>query len=347
MELMFYKHVKMKIIIYKNKILLSIIFSVLFLPLIAQTRHIASKPLFRDTIYDGAADPTVIWNPKEKKWFMFYTNRRANDKNSKGVSWVHGTPVGIAASTDGAHWSYKQTCRINYALENATYWAPDVIEHNGIFHMYLTIVPGVFEDWNHPRYIIHLTSKNLLDWDFQSELKLASDRCIDASVFRLPNGHWRMYYNNERDKKSIYYADSPDLYHWVDINQQVIKDRGEGPKVFHWKGKNWMICDTWNGLSVYSSEDFVNWNRQEKNILQIPGVGQDDQVIGGHPDVIINGNKAYIFYFTHPGRIPENKGKDTYDTRRSSIQLAELEYKNGEIMCHRDQIVKINLKHKK
>ncbi len=347
MELMFYKHVKMKIIIDKNKILLSIIFSVLFLPLIAQTRHIASKPLFRDTIYDGAADPTVIWNPKEKKWFMFYTNRRANDKNSKGVSWVHGTPVGIAASTDGAHWSYKQTCRINYALENATYWAPDVIEHNGIFHMYLTIVPGVFEDWNHPRYIIHLTSKNLLDWDFQSELKLASDRCIDASVFRLPNGHWRMYYNNERDKKSIYYADSPDLYHWVDINQQVIKDRGEGPKVFHWKGKNWMICDTWNGLSVYSSEDFVNWNRQEKNILQIPGVGQDDQVIGGHPDVIINGNKAYIFYFTHPGRIPENKGKDTYDTRRSSIQLAELEYKNGEIMCHRDQIVKINLKHKK
>ncbi len=347
MELMFYKHVKMKIIIDKNKILLSIIFSVLFLPLIAQTRHIASKPLFRDTIYDGAADPTVIWNPKEKKWFMFYTNRRANDKNSKGVSWVHGTPIGIAASTDGAHWSYKQTCRINYALENATYWAPDVIEHNGIFHMYLTIVPGVFEDWNHPRYIIHLTSKNLLDWDFQSELKLASDRCIDASVFRLPNGHWRMYYNNERDKKSIYYADSPDLYHWVDINQQVIKDRGEGPKVFHWKGKNWMICDTWNGLSVYSSDDFVNWKRQEKNILQIPGIGQDDQVIGGHPDVIINGNKAYIFYFTHPGRIPENKGKDTYDTRRSSIQLAELEYKNGEIMCHRDQIVKINLKHKK
>ncbi len=347
MELMFYKHVKMKIIIDKNKILLSIIFSVLFLPLIAQTRHIASKPLFRDTIYDGAADPTVIWNPKEKKWFMFYTNRRANDKNSKGVSWVHGTPVGIAASTDGAHWSYKQTCRINYALENATYWAPDVIEHNGIFHMYLTIVPGVFEDWNHPRYIIHLTSKNLLDWDFQSELKLASDRCIDASVFRLPNGHWRMYYNNERDKKSIYYADSPDLYHWVDINQQVVKDRGEGPKVFHWKGKNWMICDTWNGLSVYSSDDFVNWKRQEKNILQIPGIGQDDQVIGGHPDVIINGNKAYIFYFTHPGRIPENKGKDTYDTRRSSIQLAELEYKNGEIMCHRDQIVKINLKHKK
>jgi len=26
---------------------------------------IAAKPLFRDPIYDGAADPTVIWNRTE------------------------------------------------------------------------------------------------------------------------------------------------------------------------------------------------------------------------------------------------------------------------------------------
>lgn len=323
------------------------LFCLLFLPLMAQTRHIATKPLFRDPVYDGAADPTIIWNSKENKWFMFYINRRASDVNSEGVSWVHGTPIGIAESKDGSHWDYKQTCNINYSFENCTYWAPDVIEHNGIFHMYLTIVPGVFEDWNHPRYIVHLTSQNLVDWDFQSELKLASDRCIDASVFQLPDSTWRMYYNNERDKKSIYYADSPDLYHWIDSNQKVVNDRGEGPKVFHWKGKNWMICDTWNGLSVYESVDFINWNKQKNNILQVPGTGEDDRVIGGHPDVIVNGNKAYIFYFTHPGRIPENKGKDNYDTRRSSIQLAELQYENEEIVCHRNQLVKINLKHKK
>ena len=306
----------------------------------------ADKPLFRDPIFDGAADPTLIWNEKEKKWLMLYTNRRANI-GGNGVSWVHGTPIGIAESSDGAHWKYKVNCSINYDLKDVTYWAPDVIKYKNTYHMYLTIVPGIFEDWHHPRTIIHLTSKNLIDWDFQSELKLASERCIDASVFRLPNGTWRMFYNNEKEGKSIYYADSPDLYNWIDSGKKIIKERGEGPKVFYWKGKNWMITDSWNGLSVYSSEDFVNWNRQEKNILQIPGTGEDDKVMGGHPDIIVSGDKAYIFYFTHPGRTPENKGKDTYETRRSSIQVAELEYSNGEISCNRDQPVEINLKHTK
>jgi hypothetical protein len=97
-------------------------------------------------------------------------------------------------------------------------------------------------------------------------------------------------------------------------------------------------------LAIFSSDDFVNWTRQEKNILQIPGTGEDDKVIGGHADVIVNGDKAYVFYFTHPGRTPENKGKDTFETRRSSIQVAELEYNNGEVLCNRDKPVTINLK---
>ncbi len=336
----------------KSKLLFIILAFLLFLPLFAQSnqkaakKNIADKPLFRDPIFDGAADPTLIWNQKEKKWFMYYTNRRANI-GGNGVSWVHRTPIGIAESSDGAHWKYKVNCNINYVLKDVTYWAPDVIKYKNTYHMYLTIVPGVFEDWHHPRTIIHLTSKNLIDWDFQSELNLASERCIDASVIRLSNGTWRMFYNNEKEDKSIYYADSSDLYNWVDSGKKIIKERGEGPKVFQWKGKNWLITDSWNGLSVYSSKDFLNWNRQEKNILQIPGIGEDDKVMGGHPDVIVSGDKAYIFYFTHPGRTPENKGKDNYETRRSSIQVAELEYSNGEISCNRDKPVRINLKHTK
>ena len=62
---------------------------------------IANKPLYRDPIYDGAADPVIIWNAKEQKWFMFYTNRRANAPGLSGVTWVHGTPIGIAESSDG------------------------------------------------------------------------------------------------------------------------------------------------------------------------------------------------------------------------------------------------------
>lgn len=308
-------------------------------------KHIAPKPLFRDPIYDGVADPTIIWNKKEKKWFMFYTNRRAKDSTAKGITWVHGTKIGVATSEDGAKWTYKDTCNINYKLKDVTYWAPDVIKYKNKYHMYLTIVPGIFNDWYHPRSIIHLTSTNLMDWKFESELKLASERCIDASVFRLPNGTWRMFYNNENDGKSIYYADSKDLYNWTDSGMKIIKDRGEGPKVFVWKGKKWMVTDSWKGLNIYSTEDFLNWKRQEKNILQTPGTGEDDKVIGGHPDVIVNGDKAYIFYFTHPGRTPENKGVDSYETKRSSIQVAELQYINGEIICNRDEPVQINLKH--
>ena len=53
--------------------------------------------MFRDSVYHGAADPTVIWNQKEQKWFMFYTNRLANVKGLDGVSWLNGLKtIGIA-----------------------------------------------------------------------------------------------------------------------------------------------------------------------------------------------------------------------------------------------------------
>ena len=66
------------------------------------TGVLAPKPVFRDPVYDGAADPIVIWNPLASKWWMFYTNRRATMTNLPGVSWVFGTPIGIAESADGA-----------------------------------------------------------------------------------------------------------------------------------------------------------------------------------------------------------------------------------------------------
>lgn len=268
-----------------------------------KSKNLISKPLFRDPVYDGAADPVVIWNKNENKWFMFYTNRRANEKNLDGVSWVHGTRIGVAESKDGIKWKYRDTCDVQYRLKNYTHWAPEIIENKGLYHMYLTYVPGVFNDWRHPRYIVHLSSKNLINWKFESKLALASDRCIDACVFKLPgNQGWRMYYNNEMAGKSIFYADSKDLYHWQDAGKQIIGDRGcEGPKVFYWKNTYWMIVDNWKGLGVYSSTDLISWKRQEKNILQEPGKGLDDAVMGGHCDVLVNNGKAYIYYFTHPG----------------------------------------------
>lgn len=304
----------------------------------------ANKPLFRDPVFDGAADPVVIWNEAEKRWFMFYTNRRASMVKNSGVEWVHGTPIGIAESTDGgATWNYRGVANISYGGNNITYWAPDVLEDNGLYHMFLTVVPGIFADWSHPREIVHLTSKNLIDWEFHSKVPLASDKVIDAGVVKAPNGQWRMYYNNERDRKSIYYAESDDLFTWADKGKAVGDRSGEGPKVFAWKGKYFMIVDNWNGLAVYQSDDMQQWKRQENNILGEGGTGADDQTNGLHADVVVNNDRAYIFYFTHPGRLGEAGKKDSYETRRSSIQVAELEYVNGQIVCDRNKPVLINL----
>jgi hypothetical protein len=304
---------------------------------------IAARPLFRDPVFDGAADPTVIWNRAEKKWFMLYTNRRASDTTLDGVTWVHGTRIGIAESPDGgATWKYLDTCNIQYRPDSGfTHWAPEVIYNKGLYHMYLTYVPGIFSDWKHPRRIVHMTSQNLMDWTFESTLNLASEKVIDACVFHMPDGNWRMYYNNEADKKSIYFADSPDLYSWTDSCRKVVGDRGgEGPYVFYWRGKYRMIVDNWNGLGVYESDDLVNWQRQPENILGESGTGPDDEGFGHHAMVIVSQERAFIFYFTHPGREP---GASLYDQRRSSLQVAELELVDGKVVCHRDKPVPINL----
>ncbi len=329
----------------KNRLAGIFISGILVLSSCSQSNNnTADKPLFRDPVYDGAADPVVVWNEQEAKWYMFYTNRRANVPGLDGVTWVHGTRIGIASSEHGASWEYVDTANINYRpFSEYTHWAPEVIRHGDLYHMYLTYVPGIFRDWRHPRDIVHLTSTNLTDWEYQSTIQLASGRVIDACVVRLPGGVWRMWYNNEVDGKSIYYADSPDLYSWTDKGKAVGDQGGEGPKVFWWEDKWWMITDVWEGLAVYSSSDLVQWKRQESNLLDKPGEGEYDRTVGHHPDVVVNSGKAYLFYFVHPFRGNKPEQDISFPDRRSLIQVTELHYENGRLTCKRDKPTIINL----
>lgn len=200
---------------------------------VADLGKVAAKPLFRDPIFDGAADPVVVSTGASGRWTMLYTNRRANLRNASGVAWVHGTPIGIAESLDaGATWKYAGTANIELPPEmggkNATHWAPEVVRDDaGVFHMFLTVVPGIFEDWKHPRHIVHLTSGDLRTWRNPKTIPLPTAHAIDASVVRLPSGGWRMFYNNESDKKSIWHTDSPDLAHWTGRGK-VIGDEAGG-----------------------------------------------------------------------------------------------------------------------
>jgi predicted GH43/DUF377 family glycosyl hydrolase len=329
------------------KKILALIFIIFFAVTATAQKNVVHKPLFDDPVYHGAADPVIIYNQQKKQWWMFYTNRRASITDST-VQWVHGTRIGIATSKNGKTWQYLDTANINYRPDSGyTFWAPDVTAHDGIYHMYLTYVPGTFKDWNHPRVIIHLTSKDLLNWDYQSTLQLVNEKVIDPSVFKVNDSLWRMWYNNEKDGKSIWYADSKDLYHWEDKGK-AIATRGEGPKSFFWKGKYFMIVDAWKGMEVFSSDDLLNWKKQANRIVENPGKGLDDQAIGGHCDVVVNNDRAFVFYFTHPGRRKDKPAaKGSFDDKRSVIQVAELKLVNGEIVCDRDEPVSIKLQNKK
>lgn len=309
---------------------------------------VADKPLFRDPIFDGAADPVVVYNPARGRWWMFYTNRRASAVDLPGVSWVHGTRIGIAESDDqGAHWSYVGTANIELPAElggpDATHWAPDIVRaDDGSWHMFLTVVPGIFTDWKHPRHIVQLTSTDLRNWGNASILPLPN-KAIDASLAHLPDGSWRLWYNNELDHKYTYYADSPDLQHWTDRGLAVAQ-RGEGPKVFQWRGSWWMIIDLWQGLGVFKSPDALTWTRQPGTLLGEPGKGVDDQVMGGHADVVVSGERAFLFYFTHPGRRGADAKKDGFEQRRSSIQVTELHPDGEWLRADRDAPTHIQLR---
>jgi hypothetical protein len=264
--------------------------------------------------------------------------------NPQGVEWVHGTPIGIAESTDeGATWTYRGVANIHYGEEPHSYWAPDVFYHEGAYHMFLTYVPGMHTDWNGTREIVHLTSKDLLTWEDARPLKLASDKVIDASLMQLPGGAWRLWYNNEKDHKSIYVADSDDLVTWRERGKAIGDQPGEGPKVFRWKDHFWMIVDVWDGQGVYRCDDAEHWTRQKGNLLQGRGTGPDDGANGQHADVVVSGDRAFLFYFTHPGRSASNEQAGATDHRRSSIQVVELAEKDGELSCDRNAPTRVRL----
>lgn len=298
------------------------------------------SPLFRDPIYDSPTDPTIIWNEKEQEWYMFYTQRRAQDPII-GVAWVHGTDIGVATSKDGAKWLYRGTLP-NLAIEpgHNTFWAPEIIWAKGEYHMYMTYITGIPGDWNYPRRILHYTSDDLWNWKYQSTLNLGTERAIDAGVYEIEPGLWKMWYKNETDNSYTYAAISRDLYNWEPIGVEINDCSQEGPNVFELGGYKWMISDFWKGLAVYVSDDFRNWTRQQ-NILEKSGKRPLDQGLGHHADVVVKGDRAYIFYFCHPysGDDGDTAWRDRHtDAQRAKavVQVAELKVQDGVLTCDRD-----------
>ncbi|WP_235515625.1 glycoside hydrolase family 43 [Sphingomonas sp. Leaf10] len=299
----------------------------------------APVPLWRDPVHDGAADASTVRDPATGEWVMFYTNRRADMSlpDKEDVSWVHATAIGIARSKDGVRWRYGGTAAIPTACTGVTLWAPEVQRIGGRWHMWVSVVPGVFKDWSGPRFIVHLTSPDLKRWDCGERLDLGSDRVIDASVAVLGPNRYRLWFNDERTGKSIKFADSGDLTHWT-VKGTATDTPGEGPKAFRWRGHWWLVSDAWKGLLVQRSDDATNWTRQPDYLLAGVGRRPTDQAKGQHPDIVVVGDRAWIIYFVHQSGEPE-AARDPRWHQRTVLQIAELREKDGVLTVDREAAV--------
>lgn len=299
---------------------------------------IPAAPLYRDPIYDGPTDPVIIYNREEDCLWMLYTSRRASDVTI-GVSSIHGSSIGVASSKDGIRWLYRGVLpNLEFEPGLNTFWAPEVIYVDGTYHMYVSYVRGVPTDWNWERHIVHYTAKNMWEWKFESILELSSNRVIDACIYEIKPNTYKMWYKDEVNNSYSYSAISRDLYHWTVIGPEVTDVSHEGPNVFEFGNKKWMITDFWKGLGVYQTSDYIHWERK-KDILNLPGSRDGDSELGHHADVVVCGEEAYIFYFVHPGYL---KGEvpsslSSYKEAKTCIQVARLTTDGEHIYCNRDE----------
>lgn len=134
---------------------------------------------------------------------------------------------------------------------------------------------------------------------------------------------------------------TPDAIQKINIDNR----RHESPIVFEWNNQCRMITNPTDtqvtGLDVVSSDDALHWE-YNNTILDKLCILPDDTNQGQHPDVKVIDGRAYIFYFTHPGRVYDADGEEMedgnfYRYRRSSIQIAELELEGSKVVCNRDR----------
>ena len=309
------------------------------------------SPIYTDDNYFGPADPEIVWNPNNKEWLIFYTGRRPLLDQSSYV----GTPIGIASSTDFINWNFKGYCSFDgekgYKDSEKTFWAPGVIIEGDSAHMYVTKKDDSTPVWGGPSKIVHYVThiNDIVNgWKYKNEIT-QSPASIDATVIKDNNGIWRMWYRDQSPNSEvcqIFSAESKDLYNWEllgvtkgDVNEISTTSHHyqEGVFVFEWKGYYWMITDPHKGLAVYKSKDAKDWEYQGI-ILDQPGSRILDNTRARHSSVIVNNDRAFIVYHVQPflkQNINTHESGDEVYQKISFIQMTELFYKDGKIICNR------------
>ena len=320
-------------------------------PDVYDSDELTPAPLYRDPVYDGAADPVLIYNHGEGQWWMVYTQRRGT-LSLPGVASSHGSALGVASSRDGRRWLYRGSLNVSVERGHNTYWAPELLYHppTKTYHMYVSYIQGVPLSWGDSSRngIAHCTSRNLWDWEFQAFVGPEGRGIIDASVHPLPGGSgYRMWYRGADNR--IWAIDSGDLHRWGEAFRVLDDPPSEGPNVFELKGSYWLLTDPLgerHGLAVYRSDDLSTWEKQGY-ILQEPGLRPLDDSPGRHADVWTDTKRGYIFYFTQPYRDYQKRFDvqrvANIDEHRCVIQAARLDVLDGILVCDRNEDFSLRL----
>ncbi|GAA1235815.1 hypothetical protein JOF42_001178 [Microbacterium phyllosphaerae] len=297
--------------------------------------------LYRDPVYDGATDPRVVIDA-DGLWWMFYTQRRASLEDSgPGVSWIHGSRIGVATSADGVEWTYDGTLEpaaSGLVLESGpppaevdrTHWAPEVVWDGARWRMYLTEIDGIPDRWpGFVREIVEYVSDDLRHWSRRGALALSSDRVIDAAVARTPDGLWRLWYKDEAADSVTMVASSADLGEWSLDGVAVGGRPHEGPTVFELGGFWWMIVDEWRGMGVYRSDDGIGWVRQGGEdaviLADLPGGGH-----GNHGAHVRDGDELWFYFFGTAHDAPVHAA--TGEQRRAAVYRLGLDVDAGNLV---------------
>jgi hypothetical protein len=304
-------------------------------------------PLFRDPVYDGAADPEIVWNHHAKEWWIFYTGRRAK---MEGPLTYAGCAIGVAASKDWKHWRHVGYCKFDGIGGDAdspdTFWAPGIVFDGEKYHMFVVFKKGRPIPWSGEPFIVHYTAEpdDLLGGWKKFSVVNTPKGSIDAGLFGLA-GQWRMWLKHQG---KVHLMTSEDLVSWEDrgkVKGAVNEEKAiEGPYVFFWKDRYWMITDPHNGIQVYRSGDAERWDKLG-TVLDGPGDRELDITRGRHPSMAVVGDRAFIFYHVEPYRPypPKeqnlNPAEKTIRQKICVLQVAELLYEKGRLSCDRNPLL--------
>ncbi|MFR9577696.1 MAG: glycosyl hydrolase family 43 [Rikenellaceae bacterium] len=299
-------------------------------------------PIYADPEYTASCDPEVVWNDYDKKWYMFYTGRRP----ARGIASTCGNPIGVASSRDRLRWNFDGYCKfdgIGGEKDSAeTFWAPGVIIDGDEAHMFVTHKPDSVAPWGTGGAIAHYatSTRDMVNGWKSCEVSINEDNCLDASIIKLDNNSYRIYYvggvNNKETKgrKTIRYAESFDLSNWQpkgnvlgDVNDTSVTKHNyqEGVYVFRYKGYFYMIADPHNGLTTYSSPDGIEWQYLGKILKGGSSTRTLDWSQGRHPSVVEDKGRLFIFYHVEPFRPDKARSvKISRYQRYAFVQSAEL-----------------------